>query len=51
MKKAHRKLQLHRETVHLLDPQALEQAQGGSDSVPPPRDTIVRPSDACPPKY
>jgi hypothetical protein len=50
MKKALRKLQLHRETVRPLDSPDLAQAWGGSDSVPPPRDTLVRPSDACPPK-
>lgn len=50
MKKSHRKLQLHRETLHPLAHPALEQAHGGSDFPPPPRDTLLRPSDACPPK-
>ncbi|HVR96061.1 MAG TPA: class I lanthipeptide [Thermoanaerobaculia bacterium] len=43
MKKSNRKLQLHRETVHQLDPKTLDQIQGGQM-----RDTAVRPSDACP---
>jgi hypothetical protein len=46
MKKAHQKLQLRRETLQPLGVHTLEQAHGGSGTVPI-QDTIVRPSDAC----
>ncbi len=46
MKKAHRKLQIRRETLQPLGVHTLEQIYGGSLTVPI-KDTIVRPSDAC----
>ncbi|HEV7507197.1 MAG TPA: hypothetical protein VGS07_20070 [Thermoanaerobaculia bacterium] len=46
MKKAHRKLQIRRETLQPLGVPTLEQVYGGSLTIPI-KDTIVRPSDAC----
>jgi hypothetical protein len=46
MKKAHQKLQIRRETLQPLGAHNLEQALGGSLTVPI-KDTVVRPSDAC----
>jgi len=46
MKKAHRKLQIRRETLQPLGARTLEQVYGGALTVPI-QDTIVRPSDAC----
>jgi hypothetical protein len=46
MKKADRKLQLRRETLQPLGVHSLEQAHGGSLTIPI-KDTVVRPSDAC----
>jgi len=44
--KAHRKLQLRRETLQPLGAHTLVQVYGGSQTVPI-KDTVVRPSDAC----
>jgi hypothetical protein len=46
MKKAHQKLQIRRETLQPLGVHTVEQAYGGSLTVPI-KDTVVRPTDAC----